>query len=234
MASAANAEKSRPFVAKDTVMKGTIPVGRDSFAQAQALGMVYLFGGSPNLNDMHVYDDKDNRWSEILDEKGDSRPKGRQGHKMEWSGVGHNLLIVGGKAAMRASPSTHQYHLDMFDPSWKSLNTFNFDRKNVIDIWEFSAVTLKFTDLTQKALTAAGVVKPSQIDGTENLEIGSVPHNRWGSGWAYTGIPGKMVLFGGHHSAGIVNFFCKSLFPSSSFFLTSICTDDAYDPVSCW
>jgi len=207
MASAVDAQKSRPFVAKDTVMKGTLPIPRHSFAQAQAFGMVYVFGGSPNLNDMHVYDDQDNRWSKILDQNGDSRPKGRQGHKMEWSRIGHNLLIVGGKAASMANPSNHRYHLDMFDPSWKSLDTFNFDKRNVIDIWAFSAVTLKFTDLTPKTLPAPAILKPSQIDGTEVLEMGSVPHVRWGSGWAYTGIPGKMVLFGGHYSANIRNFF---------------------------
>ena len=113
---------------------------------------------------------------------------------MEWSHVDQNLYVVGGQAAERKNPSSHKYT----EKPWRN-GAFGVDVPyNVLDIWEFSPVTMKFVDLTEKALLNADVSSPGQKDGTEMIERGIAPHFRWDFGWTYSGIPGKMILYGGH------------------------------------
>ena len=155
--------------------------------------MVYVFGGSQKdgvagaevtfMKDMHVYDQKMNRWSEIPNLNG---PSGRWGHKMEWSHIDHNIYIVGGNAR-RASTS--------------NVNG------NAIDIWEFSAVSLKFIDLTEKTLANAAV-SSNEYGGS----LTGVPGHRSNFGWAYSGVPGKMILYGGYRgnpAYGLVGHYRK-------------------------
>jgi len=202
----AHAEKRQPFQPGNQIMSGTFPSQGDEIqASVRAGSMLYTHTGS----ELHVYDIEDNRWTEIPS----LGPGNRRGHRIQWSHVDQNVYLTGGF-----------YVSDTFllNPSFHKYTTPGTIKKNVIDIWHFSGATLEFKDLTQKALANAGIFSPAQVQGTETFENNLVPHFRWNFGWAYSGVPGKMLLFGGFYSHFIYNYFCK-------FLASSPCTSNSDD-----
>ena len=197
-----HAEKRQPFQPGNQIMSGTFPSqGDETQASVYAQGMLYTHTGS----ELHVYDIQDNRWSEISL----SGPASRRGHRIQWSHVDHNVYLTGGYT----QPNT-----DPLNPSVHKYTAPGTIKKNVIDIWQFSGATMEFKDLTEMALANAGVSSPAQVQGTENMEDNLVPHFRWQFGWAYSGVPGKMLLFGGYLQHYIYQYYCEfwHLFPAQA------------------